>query len=101
MLEKIILLPLLFSLPFLIPIGFHEIQADSHEEAQKEACSYIDTITKETQSNKETIVVDWDTVGNAPREVKVEFEKDMLEKNYKVQNSHDGIVVYKKVNKVT
>lgn len=96
MLEKIIFIPLLFSLPFLIPIGFHIIQADSQEKAQREAGSYIDTITKETQSNKETIVVDWDTVGNAPKETKVEFEKDMLAKNYKVQSSHDGIVVYRK-----
>ena len=99
MLGNIILPPLLFLMVSILPLGFQYIQ-DIQEEAlkgdQKEAYSYIESIKKEAQSNKEIIIVDWETVGNAPRETKVEFEKDMLAKNYKVQSSHDGIVVYRK-----
>ncbi len=98
MLGNIILLPLLFLSLLILPLGFlRNSNEEALKEAQKETYSYIESIKKETQSNKEIIIVDWKTIGNAPREVKVEFEKDMVEQKYKVQSSHDGIVVYKKL----
>lgn len=98
MVGNIILLSWLFLLLVTLPLGFlRNSNEEALKEAQKETYLYIESIKKETQSNKEIIIVDWKTIGNAPREVKVEFEKDMIEKKYKVQSSHDGIVAYKKL----
>lgn len=73
--------------------------AASKNQAYVEA--YIDSIKQETVAGKNAIVVDTKVIGRNGRKYLIEFEKDMLEKNYKAQSSHDGIVVYKKVNKVT
>lgn len=99
MVGNIILLSGLFLLLVTLPLGFlRNSYEEAIKEAQKETYSYIESIKKETQSNKEIIIVDWKTIGNAPREVKVEFEKDMIEKKYRAESNHNNIVVYKKIS---
>lgn len=66
----------------------------------KNAESYMDSIKQERASGKNIIIVDTRIIGSADRSYMIEFEKEMAEANYKAQSSHDGIVVYRKVNEV-
>lgn len=61
--------------------------------------AYIDSIKQETAAGKNFIVVDSKVVGRNGRKYLIEFEKDMVDKNYKVQSNNDGIVVYRKFAK--
>lgn len=98
-----------FSLFLVIPIimifsAFDNYVAEytlkiAETENQSYVNSYIDSIKQETAAGKNIIVVDSQVVGRNGRKYLIEFEKDMVDKNYKVQSNNDGIVVYRKFAK--